>query len=303
MLHCYFHHPMATVDLSLYYPIPWLNTEGYVSMAKDLLSVAPTVAPPHVAAAIGSLVKVLTEVKEGLVSRIDEDLSTGIERSFDVFVDRVWFEVRNRLESYEIYKHEGTQKLTEADLVALDFDKQLERGRAAAAIHARLFGDGVEFLRDRYPQQATQMAARLDWLALKQLDAVLAELVTPEWANMLKVCQVRYEAMISERSARDGKSTADLRELRNKLRMQIYAYCGAIGSILDPNTPESAKQVEASLRPVLSYRAQNRRKGTSEVVGEEGVELAEPSIDEPEGTDADGDSVEPVDEPNIPAAD
>jgi hypothetical protein len=287
---------MVTVDLSLYYPIPWLSTEGYVSMAKDLLSVAPVSPPPHVAIAIESLGMVLIEVKDGLVSRIDEDLSTGLERSFDVFVDRVWFEVRSRLESYEIYKHEGTQKLTEADLDKLDFTKQLERGRAAAAIHVRLFGDGMEFLRGRYPQQATQMAARLDWLARKQLDGVLAELVTPEWANMLKVCQVRYEAMISERSARDGKSSADLRELRNKLRMQIYAYCGAIGTTLDPSAPGSAKQVEASLRPVLSYRAQNRRKGTSEGASEDDVDLAEPPIDAPEGTDADADAVEP-DEP------
>jgi hypothetical protein len=296
---------MATIDLSLYYPIPWLSTEGYVSMAKDLLSVAPLDPPPHVAIAIESLELVLIEVKDGLVSRIDEDLSTGLERSFDVFVDRVWVEVRDRLESYEIYKYEGTQKLTQADLDNLDFAKQLDRGRAAAGIHAHLFGEGMEFLRDRYPQQSTQMAARLDWLTRKQLDGVLAELVTPQWANMLKVCQVRYEAMISERSARDGKSCADLRELRNKLRMQIYAYCGAIGSMLNPSAPGSDKQVQASLRPVLSYRAQNRRKGASE----DDVGLAEPPIDAPEeGTSAAADPVERderverVEPPDTPAA-
>ena len=38
------------------------------------------------------------------------------------------------------------------------------------------------------------------------------------------------------------------------------AYCGAAGSLLDPDAPESAKQVEAALRPVLSYGAQNQRE-------------------------------------------
>lgn len=34
-----------------------------------------------------------------------------------------------------------------------------------------------------------------------------------------------------------------------RLRMQIYAYCGAVGSMLDPDAPESAKQVEAETAP------------------------------------------------------
>lgn len=202
------------------------------------------------------------------------------------------FEVRTRLESYDLYKHEGAQKLTDADREALDFATQVERSRTAATIHARLFGEGMDFLRGRYPQQATQMAARLDWLARKQLDDDFAELITPEWADLLKICQARYEAMISERSTRDRKSAADLRDLRNRLRMQIYAYCGAIGSMLDPDAAESAKLVETALRPILSYRAQNRRKGAGEELIED---TAEPSIDEAEGTDTDAADIDAPD--------
>lgn len=124
-----------------------------------------------------------------------------------------------------------------------------------------------------------------------ELDDDFAGLITPEWADLLKICQARYEAMISERT-RDGKSAADLRDLRNRLRMQIYAYCGAIGSMLDPDAAESAKLVETALRPILSYRAQNRRKGAGEELIED---TAEPSIDEAEGTDTDAADIDAPD--------
>jgi hypothetical protein len=254
---------MFTFDLSLYFPIPLLTTESYVSLTKDLQRAAPSQPPPHVTKALQSMAATLVEVKAGLVSRIDKDLPASLQRAFDIFVDRVWNEVRVRLEFYDIYNYEGIQKLTEAERMSIDYDTQLERSRTAATIHARLFGDGTDFLRSKYPQQATQMATRLEWLESKQLDTELADLVGHELVDLLKVCQVRYEAMISERSTRDGKSSADLRELRNKLRMQIYAYCGAVGSMLDPDSPASLEQVEAALRPVLSYRAQTRRKGAT----------------------------------------
>ncbi|HVH97730.1 MAG TPA: hypothetical protein VM869_03430, partial [Enhygromyxa sp.] len=84
-----------------------------------------------------------------------------------------------------------------------------------------------------------------------------------------KVCQHRYEVMVADRSSRDGKSAADLRELRLLLRRQIAAYCGALGSMYmaDPSTGEV---VEDALRPILIARARARRK-----------ELGLPEEDEP----------------------
>lgn len=251
---------MAELDLSIYYPIPLLTTEGYVSLTKTMLDVAPKDPPQVVEVAKKDLSQVRNEVEAGLVVRIDEDLSTRIERSFDSFVDRVWNELRDRLAFYTIYMHEGAAKFTDADRAQLDFDHRVEQARVAAKIIDRIFAQGADFLREKFPQQATHMAARLDWVESKELDKALAELVTPELLGLIKVCQVRYEAMVNERSSRDGKSLADLRALRNKLRCQLYVYCGAVGTIYDPDKPATAKIVQAALRPILIARAQARRK-------------------------------------------
>lgn len=291
---------MALLDLSIYYPIPLLTTEGFVSMTNTMLDVAPSDPPGHVELAIKDLAGVLSEVEAGLVSRIDEDVSTRLERAFDIFVDGVWLDLRSRLEFYGLYKHEGTAKFTDEDLEELDFDHRLDKARSAAKILGRLFGDGTDFLRDRYPQQATHMAARLDWVQSKDLDAELSELVTHDFTVLLKVCQNRYEAMVSERSSRDGKSTADLRELRNKLRCQLYSYCGAVGSMYQPGDPETAKVIEAALRPILIVRAQARRKAASFAAGDE-VDFADETgdLDLAAGEDAiEGDPIAPEAEPD-----
>lgn len=269
---------MTEFDLSIYFPIPLLDTEGYVSLANTMVEVAPEAPPVHVQAAMTVLVDVLGEVETGLVSRIDEDLSTRLERFFDIFVDGVWMDLRHRLEFYAYYKHEGTAKFTEDDRAKLDFDQRLDQARVASNILDRLFADGTDFLRQRYPQQATHMAARLDWIESKQLEDDLSELVTPEFVALLKVCQTRYEAMVKERSSRDGKSIADLQVLRNKLRVQLYAYSGVVASMYVPNNPETAKVVAAALRPILVVRAQTRRGPSGgpikEAVGE-GTDEAE----------------------------
>lgn len=250
---------MNVFDLSVYYPIPLLSTEGYVSLTKTLVEVAPNAPPGHVKLSMEQLLGVLALVDAGLISRIDEDLSTRLERAYDIFVDGVWFELRDRLAFYECFKHEGTAMFSEEERDELEFDERLEQGRTAAMIHSRIFGDGADFLRDRYPEQATHMATRLNWVESKQLEDQLTDLVTPQFVTLLKVCQRRYESMVNDRSSRVGKSIADLRELRNKLRTQIYGYVGAVGSMYD-GTPETAEIIEKALRPILIARSQSRRK-------------------------------------------
>jgi hypothetical protein len=251
---------MLTFDVSIYFPIPQLNTEGYISLIRSMLMVAPKNPPPHVAAAIDVLKKVLTEGEAQLVLRIDEDLSTSIERAFDILVDYVWSETRTRLEFAAIYSHEGAAKFTAEDREQLDIEERIEEGRVAVTMLERMFGNGTDFLRTPYAEQATHMGARLDWIDSKSLEPALEELVGAKLVALLKVCQQRYEAMVGERASRDGKSVADLRELRNLLRRQIAAYCGAVGTMHAIDDAESAKVVEDALRPILVARARARRK-------------------------------------------
>lgn len=263
---------MAVFDLSVYYPIPLLTTEGYVALTRTLLAVTPKDSPGHVEAAAKSLAETLAETEAGLVSRIDENLSTGLERAFDTFVDGVWLELRNRLAFYRHYRHDGAAMLNEEDRAALDYDDRLERGRIAEMILERMFGSGTDFLRGQFPQQAINMASRLDWLESKQLGETLETIVGEELASLLQRCQIRYEAMVSERGSRDGKSVADLRDLRNRLRVELYAYAGAVGTMANAKLPEAITVVENALRPILIARTQTRRKAGPGLAEDDGAE-------------------------------
>jgi hypothetical protein len=263
---------MSEIDLSIYYPIPLLTTEGYISLLKSMLMVAPANPPDHVKEAIAALANAVTEAESLLVARLDENFSTGLERAFDTLVDQVWVELRQRLEFAAIYRHEGAAKFTDEDRIKLDLEERLEESRIAGMMLERMFANGVDFLRAPYPQQATHMAARLDWIDSKNFDEALEELVGPKLTALLKVCQQRYEAMVGERSSRDGKSVADFRELRNVLRRQLYGYCGAVGTLYKVGDAKSAEAVENALRPILVAREHARRKAAGLPEESEAVE-------------------------------
>ena len=274
---------MDDFDLAIYYPIPLLTTGGYVSLMQTLAVVAPQNPPEHVAEAIATLKKARIKAKAQLVSRIGEDLSTGLERLFDLFVDQVWVELHQRLEFATIYNHAGAAKLTDEDREQLDFDERLAEGRIAATMLERMFSNGVDFLRAKYPQQSTHMATRLEWVESENYQDSLEEIVGPKLVALLKVCQNRYEAMVSERSSRDGTSVADLGKLRQQ-RKQVYVYAGAIGTLYKEDKPETAEIVENALRPILIAREEARHAVLAVV--EEAAPIVE---DEDEGIEEDED--------------
>lgn len=251
---------MFAIDMSIYFPTPQLTTGDFVSLIRTLIRFAPKNPPAHVQTAIDELKKALAIAESTLVVRIDEDLSTRLERAFDTLVDYVWNELRRRLEFAGIYNHPGAAMFTEEDRQELEIEERIEEAHTASTMSSRIFANGVDFLRTSFSQQSTHMAARLDWVDAKDFGPMLEEIVGPKLVTLLQVCQRRYEAMVEDRSSRDGKSAADLRELRSNMRRQIGAYCGVIGSMYSVDDPDSAKIVEAALRPILIARAHSRRK-------------------------------------------
>ena len=295
---------MFILDMSIYYPIPQLVTGDFVTLINALLRLAPKNPPPHIAEAINELKSALNEAKSKLVVRIDEDLSTKLERAFDLLVDYVWNELNRRLEFASVYKHAGAAMFSDEEREELEFDDRLEEARSAEKMNQRLFANGGDFLRTPFSQQATHMATRLEWIESKEFGPVLEEIVGPKLVALLKVCQRRYEAMVEDRASRDGKSAADLREVRADLRRQIAAYCGVIGSMYKPAQPETAKVVEAALLPILIARAHTRRIGEKpeEAIAELEKELQqladelEEELDKPEEPAEEGDEDEDEEE-------
>ena len=250
---------MSSFDLSLYYPIPALDTEGLGALAKVLLGNRPEPSTPTIEQTAERLAAALAATEQALVDRIEQELGHRRLRVFDLFTGIVWDELDSRLSAHAIYLHEAVDQLDEADRELLDVDARTDLARRAAKVHAKLFGEGKLFLRSPYPQQAMQMAARLRWVASKADEFDLAELVGAELVTLLDRCQVRYEALVDERSHDTGRVVSDLRELRSTLSRCLSSYIAAVGATADEANLASIARVEQALRPVLVARAHARR--------------------------------------------
>lgn len=276
---------MYEFDLSSYFPAPNLDTEGFIALTKAMLLNVPKPTPPLVEHARARLEDSLGEAERALDERVEEQVEGRRLKLFDPFVDAVWSELEHRLSAHTLYLDQALTELDDDDREALALDQRAEQARVAAKLHTKLFGDGLEFLRSPYPQQSTRMAARLQWIANKAAELQLDELVGAELLELLRRCQVHYEAMVVESSNHTGKSAVDLRELRGLLRRRLYAYVGALGGMVDDDDPDSIVRIEAALRPLLVARAYTRRRpGPSEPIDFEAVleRIAEASESEAE---------------------
>ncbi|KIG11603.1 hypothetical protein DB30_03123 [Enhygromyxa salina] len=236
--------------------------------------------PEYVKEAAQSLADSVDDAENALTERLDGKADIGLERSFDVLVDNVWVALRARLEFWRLYRHDGIGLLNAEERTKAKVDEHLELTRVAEELLARLFGDGVEFLRLSYPQQAAHMAARLRYIESRGLQAEFSKLVGAEPAALAHVCQQRYEAMVSERTARDNAVTVDLRPLRAKIRWAAENYASLLISTLPKGDEEWSKTVLAALQPMLATDITRTKSDAGEE--SEGAEPPVP-VDQPEG--------------------
>jgi hypothetical protein len=137
-----------------------------------------------------------------------------------------------------------------------------------------LFGsNGVAFIQQPFFEQAAAMAALLRLIDEDGHDSDLAELVGEKWLLALRVCQIKYEAMIDDRLARERGKQQNLAKGRSKLRRMISAYNTAVLTMLDEQEPETLDVVVAALRPMVRIREiLSQRAGRSEDESEENLE-------------------------------
>jgi hypothetical protein len=269
----------STLDLSSYRTMSVLTLTGSISVGKSLVDLRPVDIPDYVEKAADKLTAAVEAAENALTDRLDRRADLGLERSFDILVDRVWVSLRARLEFWACYRHEGLGLLGKDEQAELDIEGGRKHAAVAEELLARLFGDGVEFLRLPYPQQAAHMAARLRYVESRGLEQELAELVDERLVALARICQRRYEGMVAERSARDTAVSVDLRPLRARIRTAAENYASLLLSTLDDGDEEWAKAILTALRPMLT-------PGRLRAQEEEEVEVAddlegEPSANEP----------------------
>jgi hypothetical protein len=100
-----------------------------------------------------------------------DGVDLGLERSFDLLIDRLWLCMRSELEFWSIYHHDGIALFGPAQRAELDIEECRELAAVAEDLRSRLFGgpDASDFLRLPYAQQASHMAGRLQLIKEKGL--------------------------------------------------------------------------------------------------------------------------------------
>lgn len=278
----------AAVDIASLTSVPLLTTEGYVSLSKSLLAACPEELPALAELARKNLESSLARAEAALVARLGGQSRAGLERTFDVLVDRLWLGVRGFLELWLLYRHEGVKLLDEAERDEIELEACRELADAAEGLLDHLFGaDKARFLRRPYHEQAAEMAARLRYVDDNELDEIFAQLVGPRLALFLRVCQRRYEAMVEARAAREGANQPNLREVRDDLRRNISLYSGVIAALLYTDLPDAEALVRKALMPNVQFQS---RRSPSEG-GEDEAELGE-GEGAPEGDTVDFESDE-----------
>ena len=275
----------STLNLSRYRTLSSITLAGSISAGKGLIELAPEEIPDDekkaVEKALNKLAIAIDAAGEAMSERLDDKADLRLERLFDLLVDRVWVSLRARLDFWHCYDHEGVNLLSNAEQIELDIEGGRKLAAAAKELHDRLFGEGLEFLRLPYPQQASHMAARLLYIESHGLGPQFVELVGARPIALAKVCQRRYEAMVSARSARDNTVSNDLRPLRMKIANAAEKYANVLLATLDDYDEAWAEIVLTALRPMLgSDRARSHGEA-------EEAEAAEPDplIDEPDPLD------------------
>jgi hypothetical protein len=244
----------STLDLAPYRTLPTLTTTGSLALATSLVDRQPGKLPDYVKKAALRLIDAIGEMEHALTERLDRKADLGLERSFDVLVDRIWISLRGQLEFWQVYEHEGIELLSAEEQAEVEITQGRELSSVARELLARLFGDGVEFLQLTYPEQAMHMAARLRYIESRNLDDAFTTLVGVRTATLVRVCQGRYEAMVAARSAREGGVSIDLRPLHARLRNAVESYASLLLSTLWDGEDDWAKAVLAALRPLLVAR-------------------------------------------------
>jgi hypothetical protein len=261
---------------------PSVSLRATISLAQALLAIKPTLGhPPHEFAA-AELAKQLEAAQAALTTRRRQSGEAEVEaslREFDRSVDDVWKMMHDGLERWAKFQAPGFEALSEAERLAMDLVGKREQAEQAHPLRARLFSDGLDFLRTGSVEQSAAMAERLRLVKDDGLGEALDELVGFDVTKTLMVCQGRYEHMVGARLAK-GTIGPNLVDVRTRLRGQLMHYSASLVLlVMTKRDNETVRVVIDALRPQITMRAQ-QGGGSSGPAAEEIDALGPPESDE-----------------------
>jgi hypothetical protein len=232
-------------------------------LGKTLVHDKPDITNPTIDISIDNLSKEITVAGTAMIGRFREfnPLLIAGEVDFDRSVDTVWIWVRRTIEAWrDIASHPGLGVLPPDLQDQVKLPALRAKGELAKKLHNRLFGaDGTNWVKSSFIEQSQTMATILGVVEADGLREDLESIIGPDLMLLIETMQIQYEAMVSARMSREGRSSDNFRTLRAKLRWRIDHYKNAVESLRDPDKPQTYEVVERSLRSLilLSQRMTN----------------------------------------------
>jgi hypothetical protein len=264
---------MTDVDPFIHFdPTPYLNApqlplQTLPALCAALSSRMPDEAPPYVEQAEAAMTETVEEAQEAMVVRLREtsQATLSFDLALDNGVDGVWVLFRTRAHSWEAYQRSGLDFLLDDEKLEVDFEAVRDKATRARALVEGLFGDGLDMLGRRFPEQVQLMATTLDLIEADELEDEISELCGEEVLPILRRCQVAYEAMVDRRASKEPASRTNLRKVRFKLQRRIVKYNSLVMTMLDEGDPVgSIARVEKALEPMITFRIPRRGSKSEE---------------------------------------
>ena len=234
-------HEHRVRSRSIYTRAPVITLRSGVTLCNSLAAAVPKDADAATKKAAAKLKQVGKAAQEALgerqriLSTVTESQSAAIDHE----ADATWGALRARVAAY-------------ADLPATSYPKA---ARATALLQTLFGSEGLLFLKDRYADQRTAMAAllaRIDDEGLaKEIDAIAGA----DFLAAVRDVQPRYDAMVAGLLAKDGGAgTPNLLLQTRAMQRAIVAYATKICAAVDDDDAASIATATKALLPIKNQR-------------------------------------------------
>lgn len=284
--------PFIHFDQSPFLSAPLLPLQTLPALCEALSTRIPEQAPAHVEQARVAMMDTVGEAQQAMLVRLREtnEATLKADLNLDNGVDGVWYLFRTRGRAWEVYQRPGLDFLVDDEELEVDFELVRDKAERAQALVTRLFGDGLEMLNRRFPEQLQLMATVLDLIEADGLEDEISELCGEEVLPILRRCQVAYKDMVNRRASKEPASRTNLRKVRSKLQRRIVKYSSLVLALLDDDDPvNSLAMVETALEPMITFRSHRTAVGGGGADAGSATDAA-PGVEPADSQDAEADA-------------
>ena len=241
---------LQDLEPTRYLRTPILDVPGGVALGIALLTAAGKDLP----AAAKRAAKVLRQAVVALQGDWAAQRTAGLtteedKRPADQRLDRVWAAVGARLQTLA------------------DLPQTIAEAKQATQLYARLFPDGLAFLRLPYERQWAESEQRLKQLADEEMGAAVEELVGEFVLIELRDAHANYGRVLGITSARAQATVApNLLDPLRTVQQAIVAYALQVVAAAHAD-PELMGAARAALRPIDALREAQARRAVSRESG------------------------------------